>query len=183
MSNKIQLRDLIKLFDSYLKIVKEIKKINKTYIAAGIKISLKQIQIPSQISEGFAEYILVKKIIKPFKQFNPEKLKRNVKRFDFQYDGKKNIEVKATGTKGFQRLRKKALGVHLILWLDFSESINSNRKLFTIYYFKPCEVASKNDRKKHEKTIELKDLPKNIKKMSFGILKNNIRRVNQKTKG
>jgi hypothetical protein len=109
---------------------------------------IKQIQIPSRLSENIALSLCENGFI----DIGFEALKENFKfgvgvnDYDIEYDieGEENIriEVKATGTNIFQRFRQHALQSDYTIWIDFHGLRNEGGRNtdYSVYFFKTIDV-------------------------------------------
>lgn len=110
---------------------------------------IKQIQIPSRLSENIALNLCQNGNINIEIDTTPECFIFGVGRkdYDIEYDLEDEednirIEVKATGTNTFQRFRKHALQSDYTIWIDFyglrnEEEINTN---YSVYFFRTIDV-------------------------------------------
>lgn len=107
---------------------------------------IKQIQIPSSLTQSIAYYfILENPLVIGLTQIDSNLLKEGSNRtYDLIYNSTSNIEVKATGSNTFQRFRKTALSANFAIWINFNVGNN-----FDIAVFIP-QIINPNDRKEVE---------------------------------
>jgi len=135
------------LFKRYYRVINYIDKIN---MGKSSNQKIKQIQIPSTLTQSIAYYyILNNPSIIGLSQIDQILLEQgNNKTHDFIYKGNStiNIEIKSTGfTNDYQRFRPNALKAHYALWLNFSfKSNNYDLAVFNPKNLKPVKNGEVN---------------------------------------
>lgn len=135
-------------YQKYWDIVTYIREINENQPDNQ---KFKNIQIPVNLTQSLAYHFLIE---------NPQSInldgiisellkEGNNRTYDLIYETATmttNIEVKATGTNNFQRLRKKALSADYVVWINFNALTN-----YDIATFKPA-ILNPQDRLEIEVT-------------------------------
>jgi|GEM_PF-3084927 len=139
---------LDKIKDYYSKYCEVVSFIAEINISQPENQKIKNIQVPVSLSQSLAYHFLqeIPSSIN-LEEITVDLLKEgNNRTFDLIYNGERkvNIEVKATGTKKFQRFRKKALSADYVIWINFT-SITS----YEIAVFNPI-ILNPNERIERE---------------------------------
>lgn len=139
-------QEITAYYQKYLEIVDHIKEINESQPENQ---KFKNIQIPVSLTQSIAYHFLLDNPLSiAIKNIVCEFLKEgNNRTFDLIYKEGEftiNIEVKATGTNSFQRLRKKALSADFVIWINFTSSTQ-----YDIAVFKPI-ILNPNNRNEIE---------------------------------
>ena len=105
---------------------------------------IKQVQLPFNLSESLVfHHIVANPALIEEEQINHLLLVQgNSRTFDFTYDNRIRIEVKATGSDVFQRFRPRALTADFVFWLNFTGNRMYNLAKFSPRILTPRARAS-----------------------------------------
>lgn len=130
--------DLLTYYLRYYDVITYITKINKNHPDNQ---RIKQIQIPSSLTQSIAFYfVLENPTVIGLTKINRDQLNEGSNRtFDLIYYSTRNIniEVKSTGSNTFQRFRTKALSANFVIWINFKEANKFDIAVFFPHILNP----------------------------------------------